>query len=121
MLTKTEYSQWNSQRQNILPISKRLPFDWKTPRGYLVAVILLYIITVYTQFGCTNLLAVPIAAFVFAISVIEDIENVLVSINESTINAQAREMGAQAQATQLQTIKQFTIFIETHSNLKQLS
>lgn len=106
--------EFTKSKLSLCPIPKRFPFDWKTPCSFLLAVILLYIITVYTQFGCTNLMAVPIAAFVFAISVIEDIQNVLVSINEGAINAQA-------QATQLQTIKQFTIFVETHSNLKQLS
>lgn len=77
------------------------------------------------------------AAYIFLVSVIKDIKNILDAINRSaaikmsvaykkgtnqkTANGHAINRKAKAQKKKLQTLKQFTIFIETHSNLKQLS
>lgn len=92
-------------------IPNRFPFDWKNPYGYLLAITLQCMITGYIQFNFANLLAIPITVFFFIIFVIKNIKSILGLIDQ---NAKPKE-------SDLQTIKNFTIFIETHSDLKQLS
>lgn len=94
----------------------RFPFNSTSPIGYSVAIILLCLMTGYVNYGCANLFAIPMAAFIFAVSVIKDIKNILNSINEIAENSNVN-----AQENYLQAAKQFNIFIETHSTLKQLS
>lgn len=61
-------------------------------------------------------------AFVFAISVINDMKNMLESIEQVDVSRKAgNKSTAETERDQLQTLKQFIVFIDTHSHLKQLS
>lgn len=87
---------------------KRFPFNWKNLSGYLIAITLQCIMTVYIHFNFANTLAIPIVTYFFTTFEINDIKGILNSIDQN----------AEAEKNHLQSIKHF---IETHSNLKQLS
>ena len=90
----------------------RFPFDTKNPIGYLIAVILEYIIFVYAYFIIACTLSLAMGAFWFAISGTEEFQRFSTIINAK----------AQANLNQIMKIKtSFTEFFEAHGIVKQLS
>lgn len=94
---------------NIFPI-KRLPFDWNTPIGYLVATILQYILSAisFTVVGC--IVSCGIGGFLFALAMTSDITEILNSINDDAKSTETEQMAVQ----------QLRDYIQMYSMLKEL-
>lgn len=92
-------------------IVSRIPFDWKTPFGYVIAVAIQFFIVVKTLQCDGCLLSIALAGFTWAMSIGRDLKRILSSINENLMNQQPR----------YQIQKQLIEFIDLHSRLKELS
>lgn len=90
----------------------RFPFDSNNPTGYLIAVLIEYVIVTYEYIMITCTLGLAIGAFWFIISVTKEIQHILHSINDK---AQANE----DQSNEMQIL--FAEYIDAHAALKQLS
>lgn len=90
----------------------RFPFDSNNPTGYLIAVLIEYVIVTYEYIMITCTLSLAIGAFWFIISVTKEIQHILHSINDK---AQANE----DQSNEMQRL--FAEYIDAHAALKQLS
>lgn len=88
-----------------------MPFDWRNPIGYLVAVIIQFIIVAYEFFVIACTLSLAIGAFWFAISATKEIKRIVNSIDENTEHKGGEEI----------MFKEFSTFIHMHSIVKQLS
>lgn len=91
----------------------RFPFDSYNPIGYLITIILEYIIYGYELFVIACTVTIGIGAFLFAMSVAEEIQSILHSINAEI---QANE---NISSDELKTL--FIEYIDVHANVKQLS
>lgn len=91
--------------------TNRIPFDWHSPIGYLVAITIQYISSVicFTVIEC--LLAYGIATFLYALVATKDVRAILNSINKN----------AKSIANERQAFQQLCNSIQFHSILKQLS
>lgn len=89
----------------------RLPYDWKTPTGYLMALFIQYLMTIYPyQFiGCFLLLA--FGAFMIANALVESLKHELHSIDQM----------ASDKKSQKNMYKTLSEFIQAHASAKQLS
>lgn len=101
--------------ENFLPFQihheQRLPFNWKCPSGYLIAIVLQWISLTYVFFTIMILLSCGIAGYCFAIAVTEDIKCTLNIIEENVKTKVGRR----------RINRQFAEFIESHAAIKQLS
>lgn len=93
-------------------IKKRLPFDWKHPIGYLVAMIITYIIVCYAYIVIACTVTLGIGAFCYVISATKEIQRILNSINH---NAHPNEN----HVNELKIL--FSEYIHAHRVAKQLS
>lgn len=89
----------------------RVPFNWKNPNGYLMAVLFEYVLTIYMFVFLECVLSLGITAFLFEVAVIEYLKNNLNSIKNKS---------SKSHEGQLKTIEKFSNFIEIHSMMKQL-
>lgn len=89
----------------------RLPYDWKNPIGYLVAVsaLLLWALFPFQYMGCIITLAFGV--FMFATALVKDLNGVLHSINSMINDKESRN----------EMYKELSEFIRIHANAKQLS
>lgn len=89
----------------------RLPYDWKTPTGYLMTVFLQFVwaINIIQYVGCLTFLAFGI--FVFAIAFVKVMRN---DLDQITMIARDRNSPEDMYKT-------LSDFIWTHANAKQLS
>lgn len=94
-------------------ISKRFPFDWSNPIGYLIAIILEYIIWTYEYFIVACTLSLAIGGYWFAISATKEIQHTLHLINDA---AQANDV---CQSNELKLL--IAEFIYAHGVVKKLS
>lgn len=92
-------------------MSNRLPFDWKNPIGYLIAVaVQLQIHLIFFRYiACFFTLVCAQLMFVF--SVVKDIKGELNRFNEI----------ARTKKTQCRSMKQLSEIISIHISLKELS
>lgn len=90
---------------------KRLPYDWKNPYGYMVAVVaqLLWASFAFTYIGCV--LALSFGCFMFSLAMIKILKNDLHSIDKMARDKNSRS----------DMYKKLCEFLETHANTKQLS
>lgn len=88
----------------------RLPFDWKNPFGYLAAFALQYCGQSFLLFGFANGASAAIGAYMFIISMINDIEISLKLIGKSVKSKDQMEM-----------LKTFVDTVQFHGIVKQLS
>lgn len=86
----------------IRSVAFRFPFDTKKPIGYLGAVALQYTQLLYEFFLLANLITLAIAAFLYAMSISNDMKHVLHSISVSS----------QTKKKRLKTIEQYNEFVE---------
>lgn len=88
--------------------SKSLPFNWKNPRGYLIAIIWQYVsIFVLLRFlACLGTLVV--ACFIMSISVTKDWKGDLRTMKKM----------AKTKQSEADIFKHLTEFIRSHSNIK---
>lgn len=92
--------------------SKRFPFDWTNPIGYLIVIIIEYVICGYEFFIVAFTLALGIGVFWFGIAVIKELKRIIHSMNNKT----------KANKSQLNELKVlFSEYIHTHAAIKQLS
>lgn len=92
------------------PFAKcRLPFDWKNPQGYLIAITLQYIIGIYaiTFVGC--IVTLGFGTFLFAVAV-----NKISKQSLSTIRKKAKHKSNE-------TLRRLYEFVQFDSSVKQLS
>lgn len=87
----------------------RFPFNAKTPAGYLGAVLIQCVTTVYHFILLASLIAFGVGAFLSNIQMAEDLENDLNSVNEI---ANITNDGAH-------TLEKFAKIVQRHSVLKQ--
>lgn len=92
--------------------SDRFPFDRNNPIGYLIAVVIEYIIIDYELLIVACTLGLGIGMYWFAISVAKEIKRILRSIN---IEAQTDEIPA------IKVKILFSEYIDTQAAIKQLS
>lgn len=93
-------------------IECRFPFDWKTPIGYFVAIILQHIISAisFTVVACA--LSYAIGGCLIAFSMLKEIRRILSKINRN----------AKSSRNDQRTVHHLTrTYIQLHSDLKQLS
>lgn len=90
----------------------RLPFDWKTPLGYLIAVTFLCV-TAY----CVFFSAVPILGIAIGSSILA---NTAIDVATSDVN-QLKEMTDQSHLSHIDMLKRFCSIIEDISDIKELS
>lgn len=92
-------------------ISHRLPFDWKNPMGYLLAVALQYTVSTYIFFLLAGFSALAIGSYFIGLTGAKEIR---ICIFETNRRLQTKYERAY--------IHRFIfIFIQWHSRLKQLS
>lgn len=89
-----------------------MPFDWKTPVGYLFAVIWQSTV-LFILFRVLSRITVPLAASSFLIA--------LFFANDWKGNLQKLNEMAQTKQSEADISKQVTEFIHTHSQVRQLS
>lgn len=89
----------------------RLPYDWKSPIGYLVAIFAQFLSIRFPIQYIGFFFAFAFSAFMFGISSVKDLKDKLHSINGMTGNKKSRR----------KMYKKFSEFIRTHANTKQLS
>lgn len=90
---------------------RRFPFDRKNPIGYLAAVSLQFIMSTYGFALVANMSCFGIGCYFFALTLTDDLKNILKSINKiSKIKKKRSEIAAK-----------LTEFIKIHSMAKQLS
>lgn len=89
----------------------RIPFDWKTPIGYLTAVVYQYVMTRFSFVFIAGAVSIGISEFLFAVTVTDDIKCILESFNKD----------AKSKNTRLKTLQHLSNYIQIHSTLKQLS
>lgn len=102
--------------QNIIDIAtlfkiQRLPFDWRTPTGYFLAIVIQYIQTCYTFLFATSALSLGIGMYFIGNAIIKDICASLNAIDDN----------AKFDGNRMQIIDQISDFIETHSCVLELS
>lgn len=89
----------------------RLPFDWRSPFGYLIAVTLTVFVAIYEMCLYANLSSLGIGCFLFSTSSTRKLQDSLYTVNER----------ARFEEGRTRTTKQITEFIEWYSIMKQLS
>lgn len=90
---------------------ERLPFDWKTPKGYVISFIFQFILTINLLYSVLCLTILAIGTCLILISLAKDIQCYLNLI----------KMNARDKRNRRKISKKFTHFIRFHSNSKQLS
>lgn len=91
--------------------SDRFPFDWKNPVGFLVAVIIQYILDLVGFAVVLGSLSFGVSVYLFTLSVNKDIRGILKTINRKAKSTQ----------NQQNIIHRTRVYIQLHSDLKQLS
>lgn len=94
-------------------LHKRFPFEWTNPIGYLVAVIIEYVIVGYEFSVDASVLALGIGAYWIGLAAIKEIQSILHTIKK---RVQAKKHQSNRELKML-----FTEFIELHGVAKQLS
>lgn len=89
----------------------RLPFDWKNPIGYLIAVTLQYIIAIYAAIFMSCIVTLGFGAFLFAVAVNKISKQSLYTICKK----------AKHKTSQTHLLKRLHEFIHFYSSVKQLS
>lgn len=89
----------------------RLPFPWRSPFGYFIAVGLQIVTTSYVLLFVTSVMSFTLGSFLFAFSFTKDVSNKLRSLNQMAKNGQC----------EAEISKEFAAFILLHSRIKQLS
>lgn len=89
----------------------RLPFDWKCPSGYLVAIVLQWFAMIYACFSIMIVITTGIASYLYLNAVTKDIKCILKPMNKrSNSKNHCKHIH-----------KHFIDFIDLHSAIKQLS
>lgn len=88
-----------------------MPFDWKSPIGYLIAVLLELVVALYPMCYLGSFLSLAVGSFIFATAVTKDLDGTLASIKKL----------AKKKRQNSQLFKQFAKFYQLHTDLKQLS
>lgn len=91
----------------------RIPFDWNNPIGYLIVIVIEYVILVYEYIIVACTLALGSGAFWYAISATKEIQCILDSI-EDRIEAKKSQPNDEFKAL-------FSEYIYAHGIVKQLS
>lgn len=94
-----------------MAIKSRFPFDCKNPVGYLVAIVLLYIMIFYMFFVIASMLSLGIGTFILAVLSTVEIKRYMNLVSEHAISKKNRSKSLQLLAD----------FVDFHSGLKQLS
>lgn len=89
----------------------RMPFDFKTPIGYLIANAVLYSLLKCIYFYAAVGSSINIGAWLFVMKFIEDIQNDTKSINKI----------AKSKKNQSKLLNRLSDSIQFHSNTKELS
>lgn len=90
---------------------RRIPFDWKTPQGYLIVFIDQCAACYFLCLSCTSIMCFAIGTCMMITSILRDIANDLSLLNEPIIfNARRNKMA-----------QQFYDIIQLHCDAKQLS
>lgn len=91
--------------------NRRFPWDWRTPVGYFIAVFIQYILTSYVFALGTFALVIGLGCILNGRTVVKDICASLNAFNDI----------ANSDANRIQMIEQLSDFLDTHSNLIELS
>lgn len=91
--------------------SRRLPFDWKNPIGYFLAVALQYIVSTYIFFMAAGLTSFAIGIYLIGLAATKEIRNQIQEINKNLKTERDDDY----------IHRVFSIFTQWHSKLKQLS
>lgn len=92
------------------PISERLPFDWKSPYGYLIAIAIQYVMGRYGYMIGASIFVLSIGAYLYGNSLSKGIKGSLFAFNRNV----------RAKTDQSILLEQVIEFLELHSNAKQL-
>ena len=90
---------------------QRLPFDWRNPFGFLVAIAIQYVMLSYTLIVAAVMMTLAIGAYLFGMAASKCIKGSLFNISR---NIKARR-------SRKHVMKQVIEFVEFHSTVKQLS
>lgn len=93
------------------PSVRRFPFDWRNPHGFLIAVVMEYVIFSYEFAIAALVIAMAIASYVYCTAFCKIIRESLISIKQR----------AHAKIDRPEFLKQIVEFFDVHSSAKQLS
>lgn len=105
--------------KQIISIS-RFPFDWKTPIGYIVAIIFQSILMCITTMNCTCAILFPIAHCVFLITFCFDLQKELRTLNK-IIKSKCGENKKRPTNRYIEIKKQLSKIIQFQCEAKELS
>lgn len=91
---------------------KRFPFDWKSRRGYLVSIILEFMIWTYEHIVLSCTLSLAVGGYWLTISTTEEFQRIV-----SKLNDEAQKSVYESNALKIL----FAEFIDLHATIKQLS
>lgn len=93
---------------------ERLPFDWKNPVGYLIAVLCqcTLLINAFRYVAC--LMTLGIASYIYTFKLLDEALRILPAINDSVKKSKTHQQ-------QQHTFKLLVNFIRLHADIKQLS
>lgn len=90
---------------------QRLPFNWKSPKGYFIAVLLQMVVSLYPMCYLGTFSSLAVGAFIFATLALKELKSKLKSIKKR----------AKSKQNQFELWTQFVKFYQLHTDLKQLS
>lgn len=111
------FSQWfhiNFSFRYLLYLGRliqRIPFEWKNPIGYLIAVLLQFGIWFFLDLYLACFLTLAFGYFLFTLSIAKDMIDALQSINEHLKKKKPKK----------RILKQLNNFISMHGDVKELS
>lgn len=89
----------------------RLPHDWKTPIGYLIAITEEYIALVHLYLFASAVLSLECGFYFWVLECIKNVKNDFSSLNKR----------AKSRSNHSETVKQLSVSIQSHARVKQLS
>lgn len=89
----------------------RLPFDWKTPITYLMALAIMYVVLIHVYIFASAAISFEIGSYLWVVEFIEDIKHDTESINKI----------AKSRRNRWQTMQRLRDSIEFHCHIKQFS
>lgn len=90
---------------------QRLPFHWKSPKGYFTAVLLEMVVGLYPMCYLGTFISLAVGAFIFAILALKELKGILKSLKKR----------AKSRRSHCELLTNFFKFYQSHTDLKQLS
>lgn len=98
----------------------RFPFDWMNPIGYIVPMILQYILISCELSLIACIISTGLGAFLYTICIVKDLISILNSINNDWKESKENKSNITSKHLRMMS-KQFRSFVEFHGIVKRFS